>query len=278
MSTENYGKWGCPQPKNEIPGRIPFNLKKYQAELHIHTVLSPCAGIEMIPPLIVRKAVELGLNLIAITDHNAGDNVSAVIEAARDKDLTVLPGMELQTEEEVHCLCLFDTLEQLGELQALVDSSLPPIQNNVEFFGEQFVVDSTGDFIRRKEQLLITSAKLSIEEAFHAVRNLGGLFIPAHVNRQAFGLIYHLGFVPTDLDLIALEISRHITPEQARQDYPQLQQYPLIQSGDVHFLDDFLGINQFLLNEPTINELKMAFKGEKGRQFCLKPGFDDSQP
>jgi hypothetical protein len=72
-------------------------LKKFQAELHIHTVLSPCAGIEMIPPLIVRKAVELGLNLIAITDHNAGDNVSAVIEAARDKDLTVLPGMELQT-------------------------------------------------------------------------------------------------------------------------------------------------------------------------------------
>jgi PHP family Zn ribbon phosphoesterase len=253
-------------------------LKKFQAELHIHTVLSPCAGIEMIPPLIVRQAVEQGLNLIAITDHNASDNVTAVIEAAQDEDLSVLPGMELQTEEEVHCLCLFDTLEQLGELQVLVDRSLPPIKNNVEFFGEQFVVDSTGDFIRRKEQLLITSAQLSIEEAFRAVEDLGGLFIPAHVNRQAFGLIYHLGFVPMDLDLAALEISRHITPEKARQGYPQLQQYPLIQSGDVHYLDDFLGINQFILNEPTIHELKLAFKGAEGRRFGLKPAFDDFQP
>ena len=137
-------------------------MKEFKAELHIHTVLSPCAGVEMIPPLIVRKAIELGLNLIAITDHNAGDNVAAVIEAARREDLTVLPGMELQTEEEVHCLCLFDTLDQLDELQSLVDRSLPPIKNNAEFFGEQFVVDSTGDFIRRKEQLLITSAPDSV--------------------------------------------------------------------------------------------------------------------
>ena len=253
-------------------------MKIFQAELHIHTVLSPCAGVEMIPPLIVRKAVELGLNLIAITDHNAGDNVSAVIEAARGEDLTVLPGMELQTEEEVHCLCLFDTPDQLQELQSLVDRSLPEIQNNAEFFGEQFVVDSTGDFIRRKEQLLITSTSLSIEEACRAVQDLEGLFIPAHVNRQAFGLIYHLGFVPPDLKLPALEISRHITPEQARQDYPQLEHFPLIQSGDVHFLDDFLGINQFLMTEPNIKEIEMALKGENGRNFCLKRGFDDSQP
>lgn len=251
-------------------------MKTYQAEVHIHTVLSPCAGVEMIPPLIVQKAVELGLNLIAITDHNASDNVEAVLEAAKGEDLTVLPGMELQTEEEVHNLCLFDTLDQLRELQSIVDRSLPNIKNNAEFFGEQFVVDRTGKFIRRKEQLLITSTSLSIEEACKAVRNLGGLFIPAHVNRQAFGLIYHLGFVPPDLDLPALEISRHITPEQARQDFPQLKNYSLIQSGDVHYLDDFLGINRFFLEKPTIEEITMALKGEKGRRFCLKAGFDDS--
>lgn len=232
----------------------------------------------MIPPLIVRKALELGLNLIAITDHNASDNVSAVMEAAEGKDLTVLPGMELQTEEEVHCLCLFDTLEQLADLQTLVDQSLPSIQNNVEFFGEQFVVDSTGEFIRRKERLLITSTRLSFEEAFRAVQNLGGLFIPAHVNRQAFGLIYHLGFVPPGLDLPALEISRHITPKQSRQEFPQLNDFPLIQSGDVHYLDDFLGVNQFSLLEPTIAELKLALNSNNGRKFKLNLGFDNSQP
>jgi hypothetical protein len=108
-------------------------LKNFQAELHIHTVLSPCAGVEMIPPLIVQKALENGLNLIAITDHNASENVSAVIKAAKNKNLTILPGMELQTKEEVHVLCLFDTLEQLNSLQTLVDLTLPDVPNNINF-------------------------------------------------------------------------------------------------------------------------------------------------
>lgn len=248
-------------------------MKLYQAELHIHTVLSPCAGVEMIPPLIVQTALTNGLNLIAITDHNASDNVPAVIKAAEGEDLTVLPGMELQTKEDVHVLCLFDTLDQLAELQTLVDQNLPDIKNNIEYFGEQFVVDHSGEFVERKEQLLITGTSLSFEKAYHIVTDLGGLFIPAHVNRQIFGLIYHLGFVPPDLPIDALEISRHITPDQARKEFPQIDAYRLIQSGDVHFLDDFLGINQFLINEPTVFEIKMALREEKGRQFSIQSCF-----
>jgi hypothetical protein len=244
-------------------------LKNFQAELHIHTVLSPCAGVEMIPPLIVQKALENGLNLIAITDHNASENVSAVIKAAKNKNLTILPGMELQTKEEVHVLCLFDTLEQLNSLQTLVDLTLPDVPNNINFFGEQFIVDETGAFIRRKHRLLINSTRLSFEEAYHAVLELDGLFIPAHVDRQAFGLIDHLGFVPPDLDIHALEISRHITPETAVKKFPQIKPYPLIQSGDVHYLNDFLGINHFSIEEPTICEIKLALRGEKGRKFSI---------
>lgn len=245
-------------------------MKTFRAELHIHTVLSPCGDVEMIPPLIVETAVKNGINLIAITDHNAGDNVPAVIKAAEGQDLVVLPGMELQTQEDVHTLCLFDTIEQLNALQSLVDENLPDIKNNIDYFGEQFIVDHSGEFIRRKEQLLITATRMSFEEAFQAVTDLGGLFIPAHVNRQVFGLFYHLGFVPPDLAIDALEISRHITPNQARLEYPQIHGYPLIQSGDVHYLDDFLGVNQFLIEEPTITELKMALKGEKGRHFSIQ--------
>ena len=223
----------------------------------------------MIPPLIVREALNKGIQIIAITDHNASDNVSAVTQAAKGENLVVLPGMELQTEEEVHVLCLFDTLDQLKALQTIVDNALPEIQNNVDFFGEQFIVDHTGEFIRRKEQLLITSTRLSIEEAFSAVNDLGGLFIPAHVNRQVFGLIYHLGFVPPDLPLEALEISRHLKIEDAVNEFPQIAGYTLIQSGDVHYLDDFLGVNQFTINEPTIAEIKLALRGENGRRLAI---------
>jgi PHP family Zn ribbon phosphoesterase len=246
-------------------------LKPFLAEFHIHTVLSPCAGVEMIPPLIVRKAVELGIHLIAITDHNASDNVQAVIKAAQGKNLVVLPGMEVQTEEEVHSICLFDTIDQLKEFQQVIDRKLPKIENNPDYFGEQFIVDETGDFIRRKDQLLITSVNLSLEKAFHIVTGLGGLFIPAHVNRQAFGLIYHLGFIPPDIPFPALEISRHITKQEAVQKYPDLVRYPLIQSGDVHYLDDFLGANQFWIEEPNISEIKMALNNEKNRKMFIKP-------
>lgn len=221
----------------------------------------------MIPPLIVRKALDCGLNLIAITDHNASENVPAVIKAAQGHDLTVLPGMELQTEEEVHVLCLFDSMAQLDRLQEIVNQKLPDIKNNIDYFGEQFIVDHTGEFIRRKDQLLINSTTLSFEEAFQEVSKLGGLFIPAHVNRQAFGLIDRLGFVPPDIEIETLEISKHLSLEEAVKKYPQIKNYAIIQSGDVHYLDDFLGVNRFIIEEPTISELKMAFKSVNGRQF-----------
>jgi predicted transcriptional regulator len=111
----NYGRWVFEESK----------LKTYRAELHVHTVLSPCAQVEMIPPLIVRSALENHINLIAITDHNHTANIGAVQKAASGTGLVVLPGIEIQTREEVHVVCLFDTLEQAQSFQAFVDQTLP---------------------------------------------------------------------------------------------------------------------------------------------------------
>jgi len=242
-------------------------MKMYRAELHVHTVLSPCAGVEMIPPLIVREALQFGLNIIAITDHNATANIAAAMQAARGTGLVVLPGMELQTREEVHLLCLFDTLEQAEEWQTRVDAVLPDTPNNIEFFGEQFVVDATGEFIRREERLLINSAAIGLEKAAGLVRSLGGLAIPAHVDRKANGLLANLGLVPPGFD--ALEISRHITPSEAVEKYPQLRGYPLLQSGDVHLLDGFLGSLELNLERPLIAEIYKAIRGQDERKLSI---------
>ena len=244
-------------------------MKQFRADLHVHTVLSPCAEVEMIPPLIVDQALDKHIDLIAITDHNSTRNFSAVKKAAQDTQLIVLPGMELQTREEVHVLCLFDTEDQIVEFQHIIDRLLPPFENQPEHFGEQFVVDEAGEFLCRESRMLLSSVDLSIEKAFNLVEAMEGLFIPAHVNRKAFGLIANLGFIPTDIDIPAVEISRHLTPDAALRQFPQLKGYPIVQNGDVHRLDEFLGSLILNIDHPSVSEIKNAFMNLENRSFSI---------
>ena len=224
----------------------------------------------MIPPLIVQKALEKHIGLIAITDHNTGANVAAVQKAAEGTSLTVLPGMEVQSREEVHLLTLFETLRELEAWQAEVDASLPDLLNEPEFFGEQFVVDETGEFVRSEPRLLLTSTGFSIDEIFERVNALGGIVIPAHVERFSFGLFPTLGLISENWNLIALEISRQITHEKVQAMFPATRNYPLIQSGDVHRLEDFLGTTVFTLASPTLLEIRLAFNKIDGRDVCIE--------
>ena len=268
MWSVNCGKWVCeslldrPLSQDGSPASAAWvaEMTIFRADLHVHTVLSPCADVEMIPPLIVQEALDHGINLIAITDHNASANIAAVQSAAQGSGLTVLPGMELQTREEVHTLCLFDTLSQVEALQSYVNAHLPPLQNRADFFGEQFVVDETGDFIRRETRLLLVSADITLNQAWEQVNQLGGLFIPAHIDRKSFGLLPVLGFVPPDLPIQALELSRHLSPADARQLYPFIASYPLFQSGDAHRLEEFLGSLELSLPDPSISAIARALQ------------------
>ena len=239
----------------------------YRAELHVHTVLSPCAGVEMIPPVIVDTALAKGINLIAITDHNVTANIGAVMEAARGTGLAVLPGMELQTREEVHVLCLFDMLDQAETWQRRVDSRFGVLQNDIEHFGEQFIVDATGKFIRREPRLLITNVDISLEEVVEGVNALGGLVIPAHVERRAYGLLAILGFASPIFE--ALEISHYTTVDEVCRQYPSVNAFPLLQSGDVHYPDGFIGVMEFEMEVPTIAEIDKAIRGEGGRRMRI---------
>ena len=244
-------------------------LKWYRADLHVHTVVSPCADVEMIPPLIVSEAVHQGIDIIAVTDHNSVANIGAVQKAAQGTALSVIPGMEVQTAEDVHVLCLFETLDKAIAWGEIVNAHLPPVKNKPDFFGEQFIVDETGDFIATEDRLLLTATTLSFEDAYSAVKQLGGLFIPAHVNRKAYGLIESLGFVPQDTPMDVLEISRHLSVKDAYQQFPQLNGYNLIQNGDVHYLADFLGALELNLAAPTFSEIRLALRKEFGRSYRI---------
>lgn len=248
-------------------------MKNFRADLHVHTVLSPCAEVEMIPPLIVQTALERHIDLIAITDHNASANVRAVQKAAAGTGLTVLPGMEVQCREDVHLLTLFENMDNLEAWQAQVDEALPDQPNRPDFFGEQFVVDETGEFVREEPRLLASSLRLSIDEIFERVPALGGIVIPAHVERMTYGLFPTLGLISDKWQVLALEISRHTSPEKAAAAFPALQKYPLIQSGDVHRLNEFIGTTLFSLAAPTLLDIRMAFHHLEDRTVCI-----ESQP
>lgn len=246
-------------------------MREYRADLHLHTVLSACAEVEMIPPLIVDEALYKGVDLIAVTDHNATGNVAAVMEAAEGKDLTVLPGMELQVQEEVELICIFDTVEQAEAWQAYVDGRLLPLENDPERFGPQYAVDAEGDFVAEDPHFYQGPAQIPLADAARQVRERGGLVIPAHIDRPAKGLLGVLGLWPPDLVADAAEVSPNICPSQARQRFPFLPDLPLITNSDAHWLDAIgKTLTVFVLKEkPSVAELRRALRGEGGRRVYV---------
>jgi hypothetical protein len=245
-------------------------LRPFLADLHIHTVLSGCAEVEMIPPLILKQAKRLGLSLIAITDHNACHNVEAMIQAAQGTGIHVLPGMELQSREEVHLLCLFDTVPQCQQWQETVLAKLPSLSNKEDILGGQFVVDVTGKWVRTEERLLATSTDMGLEEVVTEVHSLGGMVIPAHVDRPSFSLLANLGFVPESLDVQALEVTSRFVRATGYQQWPQLEAWCLIVNGDAHRLQEIQNRTLYKIAAPVIEEIRLALKGEQGRKVRVE--------
>jgi PHP family Zn ribbon phosphoesterase len=241
-------------------------------DLHLHTVLSACAEVEMIPPLIVRRAQVLHLDVIAVTDHNSADNAGAVIEAAQaiaGPALTVLPGIEVTTREEVHMLTLFDTLDQVCRLQEIVHAALPPLDNNAELFGEQYVVDATGKYIRTEERLLATATSLSVEQVVAQANALGGICLPAHIDRPAYSIVASLGFVPPQLDIAGVEISSLTTLKKTVKWGAVLSQWGALLNSDAHRLSEMRARTRIHVVEPTVAEIRLALARKQGRQVDI---------
>jgi hypothetical protein len=245
-------------------------LRPFLADLHIHTVLSGCAEVEMIPPLILKQAKRLGLSLIAITDHNACHNVEAVVKAAEGTGIHVLPGMELQSKEEVHLLCLFDTVSQCQEWQQEVFQKLPSLENREEVFGPQYVVDATGDWMWTEKRLLAASADMTLEEVISNVHDLGGMVIPAHVDRPSFSLLSNLGFVPEGLHVYGLEVTPRFVPGNGFQQWPQLKAWCLIVNGDAHRLQEIRQRTLLKISAPLVKEISLALQGLEGRRVMVE--------
>ncbi len=244
---------------------------KLKADLHIHTVLSPCADLEMSPVNIVNAAKDNKIDLIAITDHNSTLQCSLVKELAEKKGISVLCGVEVTTREEVHCLAYFENPGKLGLFQKYLNKHTPKFPYLPGVFGYQLLVDKEEQIIEMVENYLNVALSQSIEQVEREVHRLGGLFVPAHIERPLGGIFNHLGFIPDTLTCDAMGIMRQSNEAEIRSRFGLVADIALIKSSDAHSLKEIgSGCTWFELNEPSFDEIKMAMMGINGRKITTK--------
>lgn len=248
-------------------------LRLFKADLHVHTCLSPCTELDMSPQGILSAAKKKGIDIIGICDHNSSENSLAVMRAAGTTNIRVIPGLEVSSQEEVHVLALFDTVETALKLQAHVYENLPG-ENDEEAFGRQVVVNEKEEVEGFNNKLLIGATTIPLEEVIRLIHSFGGISIASHIDREAFSIIGQLGFIPKSLALDALEISPRMTFEKAIKIYTY--DYPITRSSDAHYPDDIgKGYTSFLLEEGSLAEIKKALKNKDGRKLIQVNNSDE---
>ena len=210
-----------------------------RCDLHIHTDLSPCAEAEMTPGNIAGMAMLKGLQVIAITDHQSCGNCGPAMALARKiGGPLVIPGLEVESAEEIHLLCLMPTLDAAVGLEKLIRRAMPDRANRPDIFGEQHLYNDQDELIGSEPRLLLQACGLSCDDIARQVLDLGGACLPAHIDREANSLLLTLGSVPPDFPGRWLELSADADEPALTRQHPELAGYSLLRNSDAHRLAD----------------------------------------
>ena len=234
-----------------------------KADLHLHSCVSPCGDLFMSPKAIVETLEAKHIQLAALTDHNTAMNVPAFAICCREHNIAALYGMEAQTAEELHCLALFPKIEDALNFCAAWYDMLPNVINKPEKTGDQVYVDENDAILGEVEKYLITSASVSLDELEKQVHKLGGLVIPAHVDRPSFSMTSQLGCV-VDGNWDALEF---VKPDAAPPLLPS--PYPVTTSSDAHYIEH-IGRRAFSLD---IGDLPLVCQDGTVNLEAIRSGF-----
>ena len=226
-------------------------------DLHMHSCLSPCGDNDMTVNNIVNMAALKGLNVIALTDHNSSKNCPALMKVAREAGIRAIPGMEINTSEEIHAVCLFPTLEKAMAFDDYVFSTLPPVKNRPEIYGDQILVNENDEPQITVDTLLITASGVSLEELPDLVKAYDGLWWPAHIDRSSNSLIAILGSIPEDIDYPCFEIYHTGLYDELVKKNPLLAGRPWLHNSDAHYLWDIAEPDRQL--DPRIEKMLEGF-------------------
>ncbi len=212
-------------------------MNRYYYDLHIHSCLSPCGDDDNTPNNIAGMASLCGLNIVALTDHNTCKNCPAFFEAAKKYGIIAIAGMELTTSEDIHIICLFEELEDAMRFSDEVEKYRIPFPNRVDIFGEQMIMDGNDNVIGTEENLLSNATTISVDQVPDLVKQFGGICYPAHIDRQANGIIAVLGTFPETPDFSCFELHDGAVAEEYISKYG-LEDKILTVGSDAHYLTD----------------------------------------
>lgn len=214
-----------------------MNLKY---DFHLHSCLSPCGDNDMTPYNLVNMAKLLGYDIIALTDHNSCLNCPAALKAGEEAGITVVPGMELCTSEEIHAVCLFPDLKNALEFSDYVKSTMPPVKNDASIFGEQLIMDGTDRIIGNEEILLTAASGISIDDAVKEVSRFGGAVFPAHLDRASYSVLSVLGFMYPEMGFAVAEFTHKAYIPQYEEKHPLLKEMKKLRNSDAHYLENMV--------------------------------------
>lgn len=229
-------------------------------DFHIHSCLSPCGDEDMTPNNIVNMAKLLGLDVIALTDHNTCRNCPAAVEAGKKAGLCVVPGMELSTSEDIHMVCLFENCEQALKFSDYVRENSPHIKNRADIYGRQLVLNENDELTCEEENLLLMASNIGIEQAYEKVKEFGGVCYPAHIDRDSYSITAVLGDLTPECNHGVAEMSFDADEDKLRALY-SLEGVTLVQSSDAHYLENMKeACNTLELDEISVAAVIKHFK------------------
>lgn len=210
----------------------------------------------MSPRKIISCAVDKGLDMIAVSDHNTTLHCSLMVDLGHKAGITVLRAAEVTSAEEVHALVILPDESATTAFQHWIDEHCGNMPHDPNIFGDQIVIDHDENIIMEIDHFLPAALNASLDEVESAAHRHGGLFIPAHIDRPSFSIISQLGFIPKNLSIDALEVTGKD---------PGLP-YPIIRNSDAHMPEDIgRRFTTYMLDHPSFSELALALKSEQGR-------------
>ncbi len=201
---------------------------------------------------IIQKCIELGIEVIAVTDHYRVRTAEGLWELAKASGLRVFPGFEAVTKEGVHFLCLFDPDRDADALERVI--------------GDCGVHDDTTDS---------PTGKYDVQEFLEEARKWGAACIAAHVASER-GLLVTLKGQPAikawrSPHLLACSLPSPVSSapanlrpilENKNADYRRDRPIAILNAQDVNGPDDLAkaGASCWIkMSEISIEGLRQAF-------------------